>query len=287
MELELCGSYLVYNIYPKWIEPYETFINNNFKLYYTYSLSINPNSINYLEKNPDKKNWYALSKNENAVEMIKKEILKSNSKIIWKGLSSNSNSEILIYLKNNPEKIDINGIYHNKNPDILKIIGLNINKNKLKILNFNKEEQIPNNNINWYELSKNKYAISILKKNPNKIKWKYLSYNKNPDAIKLIRERLLNNKDISEFDWIAILKLYNYDAIELIKENINEIINYFIGKNNFIIFIDKFFRNPIIFTVNYEYLKNRINIILEELMMVMFHPKNINKFKDWGFSNIL
>lgn len=95
MELKLCGSYLVYNIYPKWIEPYETIIKNSYKIYYIYSLSINPNSIKYLERYPDKQNWHALSKNENAVEIIKKK-----SKIIWRELSANPNSEILIYLKN-------------------------------------------------------------------------------------------------------------------------------------------------------------------------------------------
>lgn len=278
MELELCGSYLVYNIYPRWIEPYEPFI----ELYYTYSLSINPNSIKYLEIYPEKQNWYALSKNENAVEMINKEIIKKKSKIIWKELSANPNSEILIYLKNNPEKINLNSLYNNKNPEVLNFIGLD--KNKWKNLHFNYNEQkIPDNSIDWYELSKNKNAISILKQNPDKIKWKYLSYNKNPEAINLIRTRLLKNKDIHEFDWIAIVNLHNYDAIELIKENIYDIINYVIQEKNIIIFIDNFYRNPFIFTANYEYLKERINIILEELMMVMFHPKNIDKFKDWGF----
>ena len=68
---------------------------------------------------------------------------------------------------------------------------------------------------------------------------------------------------------------FNYDAIELIKENISE--------KNIIIFIDKFYRNPFIFTVNYEYLREKNNVMLEELMMVIFHPKNIDKFKDWGF----
>jgi len=214
--------------------------------------------------------------------MIKKEIIKTKSKIIWRELSANPNSEILIYLKNNPEKINLNSLYSNKNKNVLNFTGLD--KNKWKFLNFNYEEQkIPENNIDWYKLSKNKNAISILKKNPDKIKWKYISYNKNPDAIKLIRERLLNNKNIHEFDWIAIVNLHNYEAIELIKENINDIINYFIQEKNIIIFIDTFYKNPFIFSVNYDYLKERINIILEELIMVMFHPKNIYKFKDWGF----
>jgi glucose-6-phosphate isomerase len=124
MDLNLCGSYLVYNIYPKWIEPYELYTENHYKNYYTYSLSLNPNSIKYLEKYPDKINWHSLSKNENSIEFLKPEISKSNSKIIWRELSTNPNSEILKYLKKNPDKINLDTIHLNKNPRINKIIEL-------------------------------------------------------------------------------------------------------------------------------------------------------------------
>jgi len=293
MEFNLCGSYIVYNIYPKWIEPYESYTENHYKNYYTYSLSLNPNSIKYLEKYPDKINWNSLSKNENSIEFLKPEISKSNSKIIWRELSTNPNSEILKYLKKNPDKINLDRIHLNKNPQVKKLIELlieldenNFNKIRWDYLKIEKNISIDNiseTNFNWYELSKNKNAISLLKKNPNNIKWKYISSNENPEAINLIRERLLLNKDFSEFDWIVIAGLPNYNAIELIKENINDIINYCKEKNCLLYFIDNFYKNPFIFTVNYEFLKSRISIILEELMMKMFHPNNINKFKDWGF----
>ena len=40
--------------------------------------------------------------------------------------------------------------------------------------------------------------------------------------------------------------------------------------------------NPSIFEIDYEFLKNRLNTTYgEELMAIMYHPKNINKFKDW------
>lgn len=299
MDLNLCGSYLVYNIYPTWIEPYESYTEFNyvtsysmpFELYknhYTYSLSLNPNSIKYLEKYPYKINWYSLSKNENAIEFIRPEITKSNSKIIWRELSANPNPEILKFLKNNPDKINIETICFNKNPEVKEIINLLI---KLDANNFNKIrwDFLRSKNIleidttNWYELSKNKNAISLLKNNPDNIKWKYLSLNENPEAIDLIRYRLLYKKDLSEFDWIVIAGLSNYNAIELIKENINDIINYCKEKNILLYFIDNFYKNPFIFTVNFEFIKSRINIILEELMIKMFHPNNFNKFKDWGF----
>jgi hypothetical protein len=41
------------------------------------------------------------------------------------------------------------------------------------------------------------------------------------------------------------------------------------------------------FLFDYIFLKNRMeSTIGEELMKVMFNPKNIDKFKDWGFNDI-
>jgi hypothetical protein len=81
IEFNLCGSYIVYNIYPKWIESYESYTENYYKNYYTYSLGVNPNYIKYLEKYPNKINWYSLSKNENSIEFLKSEIINSNLEI--------------------------------------------------------------------------------------------------------------------------------------------------------------------------------------------------------------
>ena len=47
------------------------------------------------------------------------------------------------------------------------------------------------------------------------------------------------------------------------------------------------FQNPVIFCKpNYKKIHNHMYNelkIFEELMQVMFHPKNMHKFVDWGF----
>jgi len=46
--------------------------------------------------------------------------------------------------------------------------------------------------------------------------------------------------------------------------------------------------NPNIFTYDYKAMKNKMykdGGMVEELMMNRFHPKNMHKFNDWGFSD--
>jgi hypothetical protein len=66
----------------------------------------------------------------------------------------------------------------------------------------------------------------------------------------------------------------NQNAIELLKENQDKI-NWFC-----------FSENPNIFTYDYKRMKENIKNsgIVEELMSVIFHPKNMNKWIDWGFT---
>ena len=81
-------------------------------------------------------------------------------------------------------------------------------------------------------------------------------------------------------DWVDIDKIswdflsLNPSAIELLKENQNKINWLMISKN------------PNIFTYNYEKMKETMNNsgIVEELMAYIFHPRNMEKWKDWGFT---
>ena len=100
--------------------------------------------------------------------------------------------------------------------------------------------------------------------NIDKINWHLLSGN--PNAIELLKE----NKD--KINWFNLN--YNPNAIELLKENKDKIIwNYFS-------------KNPNIFTYDYNKMKENMKNsgIVEELMSVIFHPKNMNKWIDWGFA---
>jgi hypothetical protein len=103
----------------------------------------------------NKIDWKWLSKNPNAIDLLKE----NPKKIDWKMLSLNPNAIEL--LKANPEKIDW-GL-------------LSQNPNAIELLKANPEK------INWNWLSANPNAIELLRENQDKIVWMYLS--ENPNAI--------------------------------------------------------------------------------------------------------
>ena len=41
-------------------------------------------------------------------------------------------------------------------------------------------------------------------------------------------------------------------------------------------------KNPNIFTYDYEAMREKCLIFKEDLIKNRFHPRNLNKFKDWG-----
>ena len=100
--------------------------------------------------------------------------------------------------------------------------------------------------------------------NTDKLWWDALSLNLK--AIELLKE----NQDKIHWRCLSI----NENAIELLKKNQDKI-NWFY-----------FSKNPNIFTYDYKLIKEKMKNsgIVEELMSVIFHPKNMNKWIDWGFS---
>ena len=98
----------------------------------------------------------------------------------------------------------------------------------------------------------------------NKLYWDLLSLNTN--AIELLK------KNKNKINWINLSS--NPNAIELLKENQNKI--------DWVLFS----QNPNIFTYDYKKMKETIKNsgIVEELMAYIFHPRNMNKWKDWGFT---
>ena len=81
---------------------------------------------------------------------------------------------------------------------------------------------------------------------------------------------LKKNQDKINWCWLS----QNPNAIEILKENQDKI-NWF-----------AFSSNPNIFTYDYKKIKEKMKNsgIAEELMAVIFHPKNMNKWKNWGFT---
>ena len=88
--------------------------------------------------------------------------------------------------------------------------------------------------MDWYQLSANPDAISILEQNIDKINWDSLSFN--PNAISLLEK----NQD--KIHWI------------------------------------KFAYNQAISELNYQWLKQRMDIIREDSMKAVFHPKRLEYY---------
>jgi hypothetical protein len=266
-----------------------THINNlyNFGDEFIFNLSSNPNAIHILEKISgdtfDDLSWDGLSENLNAINIIKK----YKDKIRWSTLSSNPNAIALI-----EEQLEIQNKDHlPKRRKIDDPNDINLTKKFWKNLssNINAIRIIEKNldKINWVHLSSNLNAINLIGKNLDKIDWYKLSLN--PNAIAFfdnINFENLNGKEL--FNYLNEIK-YVVKVNDMYEASF--IIEYFLPMTEFnryrnvkkIPKLRGHFLNNI-FEVDYEFLKARMNSTIgEELIKVMFHPKNINKFKSWGF----
>jgi hypothetical protein len=156
---------------------------------------------------PNKLDWLYLSRNPNAIELLKANL----TKIDWKSLSSNPNSEAIELLKANPSKISW-GIL-SANPAAIDLLKAN------------------NNEINWEMLSANPSdgAIELLKANRDYIYWANLSSNTNSEAIELLKNKINEENEMSEDDyndlgyynrinWANLSSNTNPEAIELLKK---------------------------------------------------------------------
>jgi len=294
---------------PNAIQILEKISGENYEKLSWYNLSINPKAINIIKKNKDKIIWDYLSSNPNAIDLIVEQIEKDNiledlqpakkikksfsfgntelsfigigysipknyipykniGEINWEKLSSNINAVHI--LEKNVHKIDWNMLSSNINA--INIIEKNLNK------------------ISWDILSSNINAIKLLKKNLDKINWKRLSLN--PNAIKIFDDINFENLSNKKLYYEYLIKInYLIKVGNKYKPNFNcnhyNTIKIFDPEGTLGIPILKGLRGHFlnnIFEVNYKLLKDRMeSTIGEELMKVMFHPKNINKFHDWGF----
>ena len=146
-------------------------------------VSANPNAVDFfsLPQNRRLIAWHILSENPNAVDFLS---LPENKKFIfYHYLSCNKSS--------NPKLIKLLKDYIKANPRSME--------------------------INWKELSKNKYAIDILTspENYDHIDWKGLSSNPSPEAI----EFLLLDKNIDHIKWREFSSNPCDSAIKFLKAN--------------------------------------------------------------------
>ena len=240
-------------------------------------LSLNPcpYALELLKKEPHKIDLYWLSKN-NSLEAIEylEQLNVHNYKINWNYLSTNMNAFNI--LEKNPNKINwyfltlnandkaIQLLKENPNKIIWNLLSLNTNIKAIELLEENPDK------INWNYLSQNKNstALTILKKNPNKINWNFLSLNENPEAITLLKE------NPSKINWENLC--LNKSAIELLELNKNHI-----NDNKY---TDEYYsnlsQNPSIFTYDYEAIKNKNQILNEEIIIKALHPKRMLKLME-------
>ena len=161
-----------------------------------------------------KLNWTFLSRNPNAIDLLKENISKSN--IHWKFISSNPNAIDL--LLDNKHKIHWDELCNN--PSAIDLIKERIEyENSLTTKEYNDLDL--EDKINWNNLSANPNAIDLLKKNYDKINWVELSAN--PNAIDLLK------KNYDKINWVELSK--NPNAIDLLKKNYDKINWFYLGKN--------------------------------------------------------
>jgi hypothetical protein len=211
---------------------------NNFPNYVDWRLlSKNKNAIHLLKDNLDKVCWYYLSENENAISILEENI----DKVCWTYLSKNKNAIHL--LKDNLDKVC------------------------------------------WYYLSGNENAISILEENIDKIVWCTLSQNNNlelfiskhPEHINLLDWDAVSNNEycirliennLDNVEWDSLLS--NPSAIDLIEKNVDKVND---------LYYNQIFLNPNIFTYDYE---NMICQYKDELLSIFYHPDNYHLLDDLG-----
>ena len=181
--------------------------------------------LNIMYNTYEKLDWFQLSRNEDAIKIIKEHLLfedtipleiynylESSNKIDWGGLASNPNAMPIIirFIERYIQYEDIDDEEHpyyryaqhfddiwrnlSKNPKAAKYLYENYRR-KINWRAFSENpkairylnDPINYEKIDWSKLSKNTAAIDLLKENIEKIDWYYISCNTNPEAMELIR----------------------------------------------------------------------------------------------------
>jgi ribosomal protein L24E len=237
----------------------------------------NPAIMDILLKNPTKIHWETLSSNPVAIDLL----LQNQDKINWAKLSTNPAAIEL--LTQNKDKINYDALRNNPNAyELIKeyietqfISEPSLNnfmneRNKLlyiKELSFNKNEELlrylykhHSQYIDWNYLNTNPVAIDILLENMDKINFYQFSLNPHPKAVELLKQYP------HRIDW------ENFSA---------HITDYALIAQHNPILKDFIWTNPIIF--DYKAIsKYKMDIIKEELMQKVLHPKRIERWLEQG-----
>jgi hypothetical protein len=231
--------------------------------------SVNPNAVHLFKRNPEKihRDSLCLNSNPNAINLL----VKNHQFINWRFLSSNPNA--IHILEQNPDKIDWRWLSSNpnaihlleQNPDKIDWRNLSLNPDAIHLL-----EQNPDN-IDWAMLLANPNAIQLLEKYPEKIHWCYLSGNEN--AVHMMEQ------NPEKIDWSYLTE--NLNVMHLLINFPKEIMGICEYHTHWYHY---FYQNPSIFKkeINYNFLKERMDVIREELIMKCMHPRRLDKWVELG-----
>jgi len=197
-------------------------------------------------KNHRKIDWTNISTNLNDIDLLNKYI----NYLDWESLSLNPHA--ISILEKNIEKIHWDNLSLNSNSGP-------IIENNLDILD----------DIHWQNLSACLNSIKILKDNKDKLNYYYLPINIH--AVDLVEEIIDN--DINSIDLNRLLS--NKNAIHLIEKYYDKI---FIKSSSCDMSMGILYKNPAIFTYDYDKMKNNKKLINEDIIKYWYHPKKIEKY---------
>ena len=250
-------------------------------------LSENENAIELLWKNIEKIDWYYLSCNKNGIDILKY----YKDKIIWPFLCEQEKAAKWIYTQYPTIKDDICWDRLCENQSIEAMLLLEDNKDK----------------INYTLLSGNKFAERFFKDNLDKICYDYLSSNESKWAMDILKYHL------DKANWLELST--NYYAIDILKNNIDKIFwcDFCINKNPEAIPIikDNLSRlrkmdwsilstnsnaieilkdnqdkisfnnltyNPAIFMIDYEVIKKKTEVIKKDIIEKALNPRRFTYY---------
>ena len=198
-------------------------------------------------------------------------------------------------------KDDVSRIRLSHNPGAIHYLAQHVDLACWRELSSNPEAiwllaQYPEN-IDTFEFSRNPKAVPYLERHLDKVDWSGLTLNPNPAAMALLEKHadLLpwHQKDSTGFDHIPCQWLSeNPNSIAYFEKYPQHIKWEYLSKNPNAVHLleqnpDKidWFRmcaNPAIFEYDYQAM-SQSRPFTEELMQNRFHPKNMDKFINWGF----
>lgn len=171
--------------------------------YWSY-LSANPNAIALLKTNVDKINWVMLARNPNAIALfetypdkiekyvyyllanpnaipILEELYKTGKySLSWMAQNLSSNPNAVSILENVPDLINWVAFSRNESIDAIRMLRAHIHTMGT-MGNMNMD-----NNVDWFNLSRNPSAVSLLEEHLDCVHWNMLSAN--PSAISLLQQ---------------------------------------------------------------------------------------------------